>query len=147
MDDGEQLDLGMLVEIPLDVGGVDRVVVRHLELVQLGAEVLQPVAHTLAEHAGDEVEDGRSRPHEPSRRSLEPEHRLPLHEQDVVRGQQELGHPPLGAAEELDEGGVVVIRDLLRLGGEHLRVGHRRPGAQGDVGIAHEVSFQRVPRS
>ena len=79
---------------------------------------------------------------------LEPEHRLALHEQDVVLREEELADLALGAAEELDEGRVVVVGDLLALGGEHLRIGHCRPGAQGDVGIAHEArSFQRVPRS
>ena len=90
MDDRQQLDLRVLVEIPLDVGRVDRVVVGHLELVQLGAEVLQPVAHALAEDAGDEVEHGRARLDEPARGGLEPEHRLALHEQDVVLRQEEL---------------------------------------------------------
>ena len=57
----EHLDLRMLVQVPLDVCRIDRVVVGHLELVQLGSEVLQPVAHALAEHAGHEVEHRRSR--------------------------------------------------------------------------------------
>ncbi len=73
----------MLVEVPLDVCRIDGVVVRHLELVELGAEVLQPVAHPLAEDAGDEVEHRRSRLDEPARRRLEAEDRLALHEQDV----------------------------------------------------------------
>ena len=138
----------MLVQVPLDVGRVDGVVVGHLELVQLGSEVLQPVAHALAEHAGHEVEHRRSWVDETASGGLEPEHGLALHEQDVVLREEQLAGLALGAAEELDEGRVVVVGDLPALGGEHLRIGHRRPGAQGDVRIAHVGrSFQRLPRS
>ena len=62
--------------------------------------------------------------------------------------EEELADLALGAAEELDERRVVVVRDLPALSGEHLLVGHRRAGAQSEVGIAHVASpFSELPRS
>jgi hypothetical protein len=142
VDDRHEIDLGMLVEVALDLGGIDGVVVRHLELVQLGPEVLQPVAHPLAEHAGDEVQHGGAGLHEPTSRRLEPEDRLALHEQDVVLGEEDLGELPLGVSEQLHEGRVVVVGDLLGLGSQNPGPRHRRPGGEREVGIAHDgVSF------
>jgi len=139
----------VLVEVALDVDRVDRVVVGNLELVELGAEVLQPVAHAFAEDAGDEVEHVSARPDERARGCLEPKHGLALHEQDVALREEDLRQLPLRAAEPLHEGGVVVVRDLLGLRGKHARVRHGGPGAQREVGIAHDAhSFRyRDPRS
>ena len=121
MDDRDELDPGVVVEVALDVGRVDGVVVGDLQLVQLGAEILQPVAHPLAEDSLDEVEHLRPRLHQPARRRLESQYRLALHEQDVVLRQEDLGELAFGRPEALDERGVVVVDDRRAERGENAR--------------------------
>jgi hypothetical protein len=143
----DELDPRVLVHVPLDVRRVDRVVVRHFELVQLGAEVLQPVAGSLPEDTLDEIEHLRTRLDQRARCRLESEDRLPLHQHDVVRRAEELLDPLLGPAEPRDEGGVVVVDDRVAKGGLDPRGRRDRAGGEGEVGVTHRFSFQRAPRT
>ncbi len=99
MHDAHELDLGMLGQVAIDVAGIDRVVVGHLELVQLGAVVAQPVAHVAPEHARDDVQARGARLHETARRRLEAQDRLALHEQDVLARAVQLADLALRAPE------------------------------------------------
>jgi hypothetical protein len=147
MDDRDEPDLGVIRQETVDVGRVDGLVVGHLELVQLGAEAREPVAHALAEDAGDEIEHGHPGPDERARGGLEPEHGLALHEQHVLLRPEQLADLLLGASERFEERGVVVVGDRRGLRGEHLGRRHRRPGAEREGGFVHWSSFQRAPRT
>ena len=61
VDDRDDRDLGMRGQVGLDGLGRDRLVVGHLDLVEVGADGGQPVAEALAEDARDEVQAGRRR--------------------------------------------------------------------------------------
>ena len=147
MDDGDEPYPRVFGQEAVDVAGVDGVVVGHLELVEFGAEVREPVAHALAEDAADEVEHRHPGPDERARGGLEPEHGLALHEQDVLRRAEQFADLPFGAPEGVEECGVVVVGDRRGLCREDLRRRHGRPGAEREDGIIHWSSFQRAPRT
>ena len=141
MDHRDDLDARVAGEESLYLGGVDGVVVRDLDLVDLGAEIPQPVAHSLAEDPGDEIQNLGPRAHEAARGSLESENGFPLHQHHVVRGLQDLRHLSLGAAEALEEGWIVVIRDRRTERSEDARGCGCRTGAQSELGIPHVCPF------
>src|SRR2546422_972232 len=123
MHDRDDLDLWVALEETFDFGCIDRIVVRHLELVDVGAKIAEPVAHALAEDAGDEVQHRGPGAHEGPRGRLEAQHGLALHQHDVRSRLQDLRNLSLGAAEAVEERGVVVVRDRRAERGERPRAG------------------------
>ena len=137
MDHAQQFGLRMLVQVTLDRPGVDGLVVRHLQLVQVGPEGLEPVAHALAENARHQVEHRHAGPHQGAGRRLEAENGLALHQDDLVPGAEQLADLGLRAPEGVQEDRIVVIGDRAAERGERPGGGSGRPGGEGEVRIAH----------
>ena len=138
MDDGDDRDARMGRQVGVDRLGRDRVVVRHLDLVQLGAERPEPVAEALAEDARHEVEARGPGPDEAAGGRLQAEDRLALHEDDLVaRAAEDAPDLRLGRAEALLERGIVVVGDGRSERGLDPARDVVGPRAQGQVSRSH----------
>ena len=139
MDNGDDPERTVPLKSIGHHGGVDRFVVGHAHLMHLGAVLAQPVAEPGGVNAGDEVQAAGSGLDERAGRSLDPENRLALHQDDVIRRAGELREQPLGLLEPLEEDGVVVKHDRLRQRREDARRGHRGSGGEREIGLPHLV--------
>ena len=138
VDDGDELHLRMRVEVGRHDRRVDGLVVRDLDLAQVGTDGGQPVPEALAEDARHQVEAGHPGSDRRARGRLEPKHGLALHEDDLVgRRPVDRGDPRLRGSEALDERRVVVVEDRGAEGGVGGRRHVIRPGAQREVSGAH----------
>src|SRR6266446_106588 len=144
MHDRDDLDLRVALEETFHLGCIDRIVVRHLELVDVGAEIAEPVAHALAEDAGDEVQHRRPGADQRSCGRLEAQHGLALHQHDVRSRLQDLRNLPLRATEAVEKRRVVVVRDRRAERGERSRRGGHRSCTQCEVGIVHRSPFRPI---
>lgn len=137
MDHAQQFGLRMLVQVTPDRTGIDGLVVRHLQLMEVSPEVLEPVAHALAEGARHKIQHWHTRAHQGAGRGLKAENGLTLHQDDLVLRAEQLADLGFRAPEGIQEDRVVVVGDGATERGQRPGGGSGRPGGEGKVRIAH----------
>ena len=145
MHDRHHPDLRVRIQIGVDGGRVDGVVIADFDLVELRPDRRQPVAEALAEHAAHEIETGHPRRDDGAGGRLEAEHGLALHEDDlVVVGPEDPADPFLRRPEALLEDRIVVVQDRRAERCEDLGRKIVRSGAQGQVSAVHRRLLRLV---
>ncbi len=94
-----EVDLGVRGKGLGHLGGGDGRVERHREVDDLGTTVAQPVAERLPVRPRDDVQRRRTGPGAAPDAAFEGEECLALHDDDVLLGGEETGHPPLDRRE------------------------------------------------
>ena len=126
MHQRDELERTVLVEHLGHHRRVDGLVVRNPQLVDVGAVLPQPVAEPGRVHPGDQVQAPRARLDQRTRRPLEPDDRLSLHQHDVAGRAIQLRQQTFSLAEALQKRRVVVEDDRRPERREDARGGHRR---------------------
>jgi hypothetical protein len=125
------------LELLAHLGGVERLVIGDLDLDHLAPVLAQPIAEPLRVDARDEVEALHPRRDDAASGGLDPEHRLALHQDDVLFGAKQLRDQALGLAKALLEDRVVVEDHRPPLGLLDPQRRHRRARAEREVWLMH----------
>ena len=146
MADRDDFDVGAHVEGGRDLRRVDRLVVWRLDLDELSAIALRPIAEALAVDTQREVQDDIVAGDERGGGRFETEHRLAMQDHWGHRGAERLAGFFVDALVAGEESWVVVVEDRARERPQHRRIGIDRPGRQREDRIGDGCFLHRSPR-
>src|SRR5688572_17215320 len=132
VDQRHHLDVRPLAEGVRDLAGIDRLVVRDLDLHHVLVVARRPVAEALAVDAGGKVQHGVVGRDQGSGGGLDPGRRLDLQDQRRILGAQRGGAFAGHVLVELLEPWVEVVLHRARHGAQDARIGRDWSRGQGD---------------